>query len=154
MVKVDDPPAGKVVPIGKFDGDGGATRNPNDSGIPAVHPQPVDQPQVPEVEPDIEPVHGIAIGELSPAEGNIDPLVDPRSIPISDDESGEVVPVLTPKEDVEDPDDRIVRVGPGTGQLIDPLLATGTDVEATGEVVNQPFFSVAGTIIPPGASPS
>ena len=31
--------------------------------------------------------------------------------------------------------------------MIDPLLATGADVNVTGEVVNQPFFSVAGTII-------
>ena len=43
----DDPPAGKVipdegrvVPIGKFDGDVGPTRNPNDSGVP--DPQPVE----------------------------------------------------------------------------------------------------------------
>ena len=45
----DNPPAGKVVPdegrevpIGKFDGDVGPTRNPNDSGVPA--PQPVEDP--------------------------------------------------------------------------------------------------------------
>ena len=229
MVGVDDPPAGKVVPIGKFDGDVGPTHDPNDSGVPAVHPQPVDEPQMPEVEPDIEPGHGIAVGELSPGQGMLVPInpdefaqvleldmaerlgladtdaislrklgkmewgntslgnpqpgilyaqvivpgfkmlleadgafsvyhtsleeavfVDGRSVPVSDYESGEAVEVVlvpTPKEDVEDPDVQAVRVGRGTGQLIDPLLATGADVKVTAEVVKQPFFSVGGTII-------
>ena len=77
-------------------------------------------------------------------------FVDGRSVPASDDESGEVVavvPVLTPQEDVEDLDDEVVRVGRGTGQLIDPLLATGADVKVTSEEVKQPFFSVGGRII-------
>ena len=66
---------------------------------------------------------------------------------VSDDEYGEVVPVLAPEEDVEVLDDQIVRVGPGTGELIDPLLATGAQVEVTGEVVSEGIFSVDGTII-------
>ena len=36
---------------------------------------------------------------------------------------------------------------PGTVQLIDPLLATGVEVEVTGEVVSEGIFSVDGTII-------
>ena len=43
--------------------------------------------------------------------------------------------------------DEVIRVGRGTGELIDPLLAAGADVKVTGEVVDQPFFAVAGTII-------
>ena len=71
-----------------------------------------------------------------------------RNVPVLDDESGEVVAVTPPpEEDHEDAGDQEVRVGRGTGQLIDPLLATGADVKVTGEVVKQPFFSVAGTII-------
>ncbi len=35
VLNADDTPVGKVVPIGKFDGDVGPTRNPNDSGVPA-----------------------------------------------------------------------------------------------------------------------
>ena len=231
-VSADDPPAGKVVPIGKFDGDVGPTRDPNDSGVPAVHPQPVDEPQMPGAEPDIEYGHGIAVGELNPGQGTLVPInpdefaqvlelakldmaerlglsdtdaislrklgkmewgntslgnpqpgilyaqvivpgfkmlleadsafsvyhtsleeavfVDGRSVPASDDESGEAVEVVlvpTPKEDVEDPDVQAVRVGRSTGQLIDPLLATGAEVRVTAEVVKQPFFSVGGTII-------
>ena len=45
------------------------------------------------------------------------------------------------------PGGQIVRVGPGTGELIDPLLATGAQVEVTGEVVSEGIFSVDGTII-------
>ena len=101
----DNPPAGKVipdegrvVPIDKFDGDVGPTRDP------AVHPLPPEPVDAPVAEPDIE-------------------------------------------EDHEDADNQAVRVGPGTVQLIDPLLATGADVKVTAEVVEQPFFSVGGTII-------
>ena len=68
--------------------------------------------------------------------------------PPKDDGSGEVVAVTPPpKEDVEDLDGQAVRVGPGAGELIDPLLATGADVEVTGEVVKQPFFSEGGRIL-------
>ena len=75
-------------------------------------------------------------------------FVDARNGPAIDDESGEVVAVTPPpEEDHEDSDDQAVRVVQGTGLLIDPLLATGADVKVTGEVVEQPFFSVAGTII-------
>ena len=59
-------------------------------------------------------------------------LGTPRNFPVSDNESGETVEVVrvpTPKEDLEDPDGHAVRVGPGAGQLIDPLLATGADVK-------------------------
>ena len=55
--------------------------------------------------------------------------------------------MLTPIEDVEDPDNQVIRVGRGTGQLIDPLLATGADVKVTSEVVKHPFFSVGGRIM-------
>ena len=75
-------------------------------------------------------------------------FVDARNVPVLDDEPGEVVGVTPPpEEDREDADDQAVRVGEGTGQLIDPLLATGADVKVTGEVVKQPFFSVPSTII-------
>ena len=75
-------------------------------------------------------------------------FVGARDVPVLDDESGHVVAVTPPpEEDHEDPGDQAVRVGRGTVELIDPLLATGADVNVTGEVVNQPFFSVAGTII-------
>ena len=75
-------------------------------------------------------------------------FVDARNIPVLDDESGEVVAVTPPlEEDHEEADGQAVRVGRGVGPLIDPLLATGADVKVTGEVVKQPFFSVAGTII-------
>ena len=68
--------------------------------------------------------------------------------PVLDDVSGEVVAVTPPpEEDHEDADDQGVRVGRGTGQLIDPLLATGADVKVTGAAVKQPFFSVTGRII-------
>ena len=75
-------------------------------------------------------------------------FVDARTVPVLDDESNEVVAVTPPpEEDYEDAEDQAVRVGRGAGQLIDPLLATGAEVKVTGEVVKQPFFSVAGTII-------
>ena len=76
-------------------------------------------------------------------------FVDARNVPVLDVESGEVVAVTPPPEEdrQEDADDQAVRVGRGTGQLIDPFLATGADVKVTGEVVKQPFFSVAGTTI-------
>ena len=95
-------------------------------GNPPLHgdPEPVDGTQVPGTEPDIEPIEPGEVHEGPPLHG------DPP-----------------PKEDVEDPDDQAVRVGPGTGLLIDPLLATGAEVKLTGEVVKQPFFSVGGTII-------
>ena len=50
-------------------------------------------------------------------------------------------------EDVEDADDQAVRVGPGTGELIDPLLATGAEVKVTGEVISEGIFSVDGRVI-------
>ena len=75
-------------------------------------------------------------------------FVGARNTPVLDVESGEVVAVTPPpEEDHEDAGDQAVRVGRGAGQLIDPLLVTGADVKVTGEVVKQPFFSVAGTII-------
>ena len=104
-------------------------------------------------------------------------FVEARNTPVLDVEPGEVVPVLAPEEDVEVLDDQLVRVGPGTGELIDPivdvaddqsgesvpvltpeevsrgtggldaLLATGAQVEVIGEVVSEGIFSVDGTII-------
>ena len=68
---------------------------------------------------------------------------------VSDDESGEVfevVPVTTPKEDVQTPDDQLVRIGRGTVELMDPLLATGAQVKVTGEVVSEGIFSVDGRV--------
>ena len=41
-----------------------------------------------------------------------------------------------PTDDVDDPDDQVLRVDPATGLLIDPLLATGAEVKVTGEVVS------------------
>ena len=85
-------------------------------------PQPVDGTDVPGTEPVIEPIE--------PGEG-----------------SGEVVAVTPPKDDVDDVEDvgtEVVRVGPGTGLLIDPLLATGAEVKLTGEVVSEGIFSVDG----------
>ena len=76
-------------------------------------------------------------------------LIAPNVL-VSDEEYGEVgevVPVLTPEEDVQVLDDQRVRVCLGTGELVDPLLATGADVKVTGEVVSEGIFSVNGTII-------
>ena len=98
-------------------------------------------------------VGGPTIFELGPGQISDDGGSVFIDNPVADDEPGEVHgnPPLhgdpPPKEDVEDPDDQAVRVGPGTGLLIDPLLATGAEVKLTGEVVKQPFFSVGGTII-------
>ena len=106
------------------DGEDGATGGPapgsQGTGIDKL-PEPVDG-KVPAIEPVIDPIE--------PAEG-----------------SGEVVTVTPPKEDVEDADDQAVRVGPGTGELIDPLLATGAEVKVTGEVISDGIFSVDGRVI-------
>ncbi len=120
VVAVDDPPAGEVVPD-----EGGA-----------VHPLPVGS--LPVANPDVEsgdvelvpvPTPVVPIGKF---DGDVGPTRNPKDVP---------------KEDVEDPGGEVVRVSPGTGDLIDLLLATGADVNVTAEVVKQPFFSVAGTII-------
>ena len=97
---------------------------------PPLHgdpPPPVGRPQQ-------ELVDGTAAPDIAP---DIEPL-----------EPGEVVTVTpTPKDDVEDLYDQLDRVDPSTGLLIDPLLATGAEVEVTGEVVSEGIFSVDGTII-------
>ena len=75
-------------------------------------------------------------------------FVDARNVLVSDDESGEVVAVTPPpEEDHEDADDQAVRVDRGTGELIDPLLATGAEVKLTGEVVSEGIFSVDGRVL-------
>ena len=77
-------------------------------------------------------------------------LVEASGIPVTSVGSQEVVavvPVLNPEEDVEVLDDQAVRVGPGTGLLIDPLLATGAEVKLSGEVVSEGIFSVDGRVL-------
>ena len=230
-VKVDDPPAGKVlpdegrvVPIGKIDGNPPLHGDPKDPPVPSgssPSTEAIDGPKIEGDAPDIEPLQGHSIAVRKPSHeyaqvlelakldlaerlglADTDPIrlvtigkvdwgntslgnpkpgmmyaevivpgfkmlleadgafymyhtsheeevfVDARNVPVLDVESGEVVAVTPPpEEDHEDADDQAVRVGRGTGQLIDPLLATGADVKVTGEVVKQPFFSVPGTII-------
>ena len=80
-------------------------------------PQPVNGTDVPGTEPVIEPTER---GDVGPTDNSNDP-------------AGSSPPPL--KDDLEDSGDQVVRVGSGTGLLIDPLLSTGADAEVTAEVV-------------------
>ena len=97
---------------------------------PPLHgdpPPPVGRPQQ-------EPVDGTTVPDIAP---DVEPL-----------EPGEVVTVTPPPtDDVEDLHDQLDRVDPGTGLLIDPLLATGAEVKVSGEVVSEGIFSVDGSVL-------
>ena len=97
--------------------------------------EPVDGNAVPDIAPQIEPLEP---GDVGPTENPQDPGVPAGSSPLAptDDE-----------EDLDDLDDQLVRVGPGTGLLIDPLLSTGAEVKVTGEVVSEGIFSVDGSVL-------
>ena len=115
-----------------YDGKGGvAVTNPDVKvdDTPPLHgdpepPKPVAGTDVPGAEPVIEP--------LEPGE-----VAEPTPTPL----------VPTSEEDHQDLYDQADRAGPGTVLLIDPLLATGAEVELTGEVVSEGIFSVDGRVL-------
>ena len=132
-VKGDDPPAGKVLP--------------DEGGIVPIGVAPTDTQVDPPLHGDPPPPVGRPLPE--PIDGTDVPGTEPVIEPI---EPGEVVAeppplVPTPNMDHEDADDQAVRVGRGTGLLIDPLLATGAEVKLTGEVVSEDPFSVDGRVL-------
>ena len=95
-------------------------------------PKPVDGTAVPDIAPGSS---GSMSGDVGPTDNSQDPGVPAGMTP------------LAPTDDVEDLDGQVVRVYPGTGLLIDPLLATGTEVKFTGEVVSEDPFQVDGRVL-------
>ena len=123
-----------------YDGKGGVSVTNPDLKVddtPPLHgdpppPKPVDGTDVPGTPPGSS---GSMTRDVGPTENSQDPGVQAGLTP------------LAPKDDVEDLDDQVVRVDPGIGLLIDPLLATGAEVKVSSEVVKQPFFSVDGRVL-------
>ena len=98
--------------------------------------EPVDGTDVPGTPPVIEPLEpGVEPGDVGPTENPQDPGVPAGLTP------------LAPTDDVEYLDDQVVRAGPGTVLLIDPLLAAGAEVNLTGEVVSEGIFSADGRVL-------
>ena len=102
----DNPPAGKVIP--------------DEGGIVPIGVVPTDTLVYPSLHGDPPPPVGRPLPE--PLDGTDVPGTSPVSPP--------------PTDDVDDPDDQVLRVDPGTEDLIDLLLATGAEVKLTGEVVS------------------
>ena len=139
------------------DGSSVSVTNPKTGGGAIGIPDPSGQGTWPKDNPptddmtDTPPLHGdppppVGRPQQKPVDGNAVPDIAPDIEPL---EPGEVVTEPTPKDDVEDLDDldeQLVRVDPGTGLLIDPLLATGAEVKVTGEVVSKDIFSVDGSV--------
>ena len=136
---------GTSVSVDNPDTGGGAIGVPDPSG---QVPWPKDAPPTDDVT-NTPPLQGdppppVARPQQEPVDGNAVPDIAPDIEPL---EPGELVAVTPPNDDVEDLDDQLVRVDPGTGLLIDPLLATGADVKLTGEVVSEDPFSVDGRVL-------
>ncbi len=125
----DNPPTDDITDTPPLHGDPEPPLVHGDPEPPLVH----GDPEPPESE-DVTEVHGNA-PQIEPLEPG-----DPQPL-----EPTPVVADPTPKD--HNDDTGVVRVDPGTGQLIDPLLATGVDVKVTGEVVSEGIFSVDGRIL-------
>ncbi len=126
---------------------GGAIGIPDPSGDPTYGTWPKDAPPTDDMT-DTPPLNGdpgppVGRPQQEPVDDNAVPDIAPDIEPL---EPGEVVAVTPPKDDVEDLYDQLDRVDPGTGLLIDPLLATGAKVKVTGEVVSEGIFSVDGSV--------
>ena len=95
------------------------------------------------INPDVK-VDDPPAGKVIPDKGGIVPIdVAPTDTQVTG--TGPVSP--PPTDDVEDLDDQVVRVGSGTVEQMDPLLATGAEVNLTGEVVSEGIFSVDGRVL-------
>ena len=108
-------------------------------GVSVINPD-VEVDDTPPLHGDPPPPVGRPLPE--PVNGTDVPGTEPVIEPI---EPGEVVGELTPKNDNDDTE--VIRVDPGTGLLIDPLLATGAEVTLTGEVVSEGVFSADGSVL-------
>jgi len=148
----DDPGPGQVIDDGSVfvdnpDTGGGAIGITDPSGDPIYGTWPKDAPPTDDMT-DTPPLSGdpgppVGRPQQEPVDDNAVPDIAPDIEPL---EPGEVVAVTPPKDDVEDLYDQLDRVDPGTGLLIDPLLATGAEVKVTGEVVSEGIFSVDGSV--------
>ena len=119
---------------------GGAIGIPDPSGTwPKDNPPTDDMTDTPSLHGD-PPPPGQHLAD--PVDGTDVPGTEPVIEPL---EPGKVVAEPTPKDHNDDTD--LVRVDPGTGLLIDPLLAAGAEVKVTGEVVSEGIFSVDGSVL-------
>ena len=99
------------------------------------------------------------LGELgiAPTHGDPEPPVDGSVSVDNPDTGGGAIGVPDPRgqgTDIVkppllhgDPEPSVVRTGSGTVLLIDPLLATGAEVNLTGEVVSEDPFQVDGRVL-------
>ena len=137
---LDDEPTFYPAPDTIYDGKGNVSVTNPDVKVddtPPLHgdpepPKPVDGTAVPDIAPGSS---GSMSGDVGPTDNSQDPGVPAGMTP------------LAPTDDVEDLDGQVVRVYPGTGLLIDPLLATGAEVKLTGEVVSEDPFQVDGRVL-------